>query len=189
MSITFKNLLERTQEHSSAETSLNQVSAGLGHAVKHNLIKPNSIAVDYGGGKFDKGKEHVQSNIKNVDFHVHDVYNRSKEHNQNIEKYVNGNADYVGLHNVLNVIKEPHARHEVLQNAGAFMKRGGKLHVTVYEGDGKGKGRISKTDKGQGSSWQEHRKTSDYHQELKNTFPEHTHEINRTGKHFIITKK
>ena len=56
-----------------------------------------------------------------------------------------------------------------------FMKpKTGIAHITVYEGDRSGKGRISKADKGGGSSWQEHRPTSSYVDEVKSVFPEKT---------------
>lgn len=186
--LNFKQFLE-SQEHTSADTSLNQISAGLKHAVKKGLIKPNSMNVDNGGGRYDAGKQHVESNVEGAQLHVHDPFNRSEEHNSGVKKAAQGNSDYVGLHNVLNVIKEPEERRKALENTGSFLKKGGIAHITVYEGNKSGKGKISKTDKGRGSSWQEHRPTSSYVDEVKSVFPEDTHEVTHKGQHIIVRKK
>lgn len=185
---TYKELLKETQEHTSAETSLNQVSAGINHAVSHNLIKPNSVNVDYGGGKYDKAKKHVENSVKGAKLHVHDRFNRSSEHNENIDKLATNNADYVGLHNVLNVIKEPEERKSALENMKKFLKpETGVGHITVYTGDKSGNGRITKKDKGKGSSWQNHRPTSSYVDEVKNVFPNHSVELK--GEHIFVKNK
>jgi len=187
--LSFKNFILESQEHTSADTSLNQVSAGLKYAVEKGHIKPNSINIDHGGGRFDKGIEHVESNVEGAKLHVHDPFNRSEEHNKNIEDRHKGKADYVGLHNVLNVIKEPEIRQKALEKVKSFVHPSGTVHISVHEGDGNGKSRITKNDKGRGSSWQEHRKTETYMDEVKNTFPESEHNVTRKGKHIIITKK
>lgn len=187
---TFKNFILEAQEHTSAETSINQVSGGIKHAVKSGLIKPKSLNVDVGGGKYDAGKEHVESSVEHSEFHVHDPFNRSEEHNTKVKTRASGNSDYVGLHNVLNVIKEPEERTKALQNVKSFMKpKTGIAHITVYEGDKSGNGRISKPNKGKGSSWQEHRPTSSYVDEVKTVFPESTHTVERKGQHIIVRSK
>lgn len=186
---TFKQFIEEQQEHKSAETSLSQVSGGLKYAVKNKLIKPNSVNIDHGGGKYDKGKEHVESSVSGAKLHVHDPYNRSIEHNEEILKKHSGNADYVGLHNVLNVIKEPEHRKEALHKVKSFMKPSGTAHITVYEGDKTGNSRMSRPDKGKGSSWQEHRSTESYMDEVKSVFPEHSHEVTRKGSNIVVKGK
>lgn len=186
---TFKQYLEEGQEHTSADTSLNQASGGLKHAVKHGLIPKHGLAIDHGGGKYNAGKEHVESHVEGAKLHVHDPFNRSEEHNSEIVKKHTGKADYVGLHNVLNVIKEPEHRHEALKKVKSFMKPGGTAHITVHEGDGDGRSRMTKKDSGRGSSWQEHRKTKTYMDEVKKVFPEHSHTVERKGKHIIVKGK
>ena len=187
---TYKEFIRESQEHTSADTSLNQVSSGLKYAVAKGLIKPNSINVDNGGGRFDKGKEHVESNVLGADLHVHDPFNRSEEHNNQVKKVASNNADYVGMHNVLNVIKEPEARQEALKSVKSFMKpKSGIAHITVYEGDKSGNSRMSKADRGRGSSWQEHRPTSSYVDEVKKVFPEDTHEVTAKSGHIIVRQK
>lgn len=188
--ISFKQFILEAQEHTSAETSMNQVSGGIIHAVRSNLIKPKSINVDVGGGKYDVGKEHVESSVENSELHIYDPFNRSEEHNTRVKTRALGNSDYVGLHNVLNVIKEPEERYNALQNVKSFIKpKTGIAHITVYEGDKSGNGKISKPDKGKGSSWQEHRSTSSYVDEVKAVFPEATHTVERKGKHIIVKPK
>jgi hypothetical protein len=187
--ITFKQFILENQEHTSAGTSQHQVSGGIAHAVKKGLIKPNTVNVDNGGGKYDKGKNHVETHVHGAELHVHDPYNRSKEHNDKVKEKTKGKAHYVGLHNVLNVIKEPEARQKALQDTKSFMKPGGTAHITTYEGDNSGKGRVSKADKGGGSSWQEHRPTSSYVPEVKKVFPDSTHHVELHGKHIIVRQK
>lgn len=187
--LSFKNFLEN-QEHSSAETSRNQVSAGLKYALQKGFINPKSLNVDHGGGAYDTGKTHIEKNSKGSILHIHDPYNRSPEHNAHVRKHAKGNADYVGLHNVLNVIKEPEHRKNALKTMKTFMKpKTGIAHITVYEGDQSGKSKITKHDKGKGSSWQEHRPVASYLDEIKTVFPEKTHDVTLQGKHFIVRQK
>lgn len=187
--LKLKYMLEH-QEHKSASTSQSQVSAGITHAVKHGHIKPNTINVDYGGGKYDKGKAHVEDNVSSAKLHVHDIYNRSDSHNKAVEKETLGKSDYVGMHNVLNVIKEPEHRNTALENMKKFMKpKTGVGHVTVYEGDRSGSGRMSKKDTGSGSSWQNHKPTASYVNEIKKVFPEHSHTVEHKGGNIHIKSK
>lgn len=178
------------QEHTSAGTSLNQVSSGIKHAVKSGLIKPHSINIDNGGGKYDLGKQHVESNVEGAHLDVHDPFNRSEEHNAAVKEKASGNADYTGMHNVLNVIKDPEHRIAALEQVKSFMKPStGIAHLSVYEGDKSENGRITKEDKGNGSSWQNHRNTESYIPEIKKVFPEETHEVTRNGKNIIIKQR
>jgi hypothetical protein len=185
-----KEILKESQEHTSADTSIPQVSAGIKHAVKTGLIHPNSINVDNGGGRFDKGKEHVESSVEGAKLHVHDPYNRSEEHNSEVKKKTLGKSNYVGLHNVLNVIKEPESRIEALKQTKEFMHpKNGIAHITVYEGDKSGKGRVTKANKGRGSSWQNNRTTSSYADEVKKVFPDSTHHVSVKSGHIIVKPK
>lgn len=187
---TFKQLMESFQAHTSADTSLNQVSAGLKYAVSKKLIKPNSLNIDNGGGKYDAGKKHVESNIQGAELHVHDPFNRSEEHNKSVKDIASNNAEYVGMHNVLNVIKEPEHRKSALETVKSFLKpKTGIAHITVYEGDKTGNSRVSKADKGRGSSWQEHKPISSYMDEIKGVFPEETHDVSMSGKNILIKSK
>lgn len=187
--LSFKEYILEGQEHTSADTSLNQASAGLKYAVKNNLIKPHTHNIDNGGGKYDEGKKHVESNIEGAKLHVHDPYNRPAEHNEELQKNHTGKAPYVGMHNVLNVIKEPDERIKALQKTKSFMHPKGIVHISVHEGDGDGNARITKADKGRGSSWQEHRKTETYMPEVRSVFPDDTHTVERKGKNILVRGK
>ena len=168
---------EIEQKHTSAKTSLNQISSGL----KNAPVESGQSGVDVGGGKYDKGVEHFAS--KGAKLHVFDPYNRSEEHNNNVTKTMTGKADYVGCHNVLNVIKEKQHRRSVLDKIKSFMGENGKAHITVYEGDKSGSGRETKG----GESWQNHLPTSAYHDEIKEAFPEH--EVSKFKGGYLVQKK
>lgn len=155
------------QEIGSGETSLDQVAAGF----KKIDFKPGTVNLDLGGGKFDKGTEYLAG--KGVTNLVYDPVNRSAESNQAIFDAVkNGGVDTVTCNNVLNVIKEEGARSNVILQAAKALKPGGVAYFTVYEGDGSGNGH--ETSKG----WQEHRKTADYMDEIK----QHFGDVVRHGK-------
>ena len=92
------------QKYSSANTSIN--SSKLPTIFSLVDFKPNTINLDYGGGKFDNAVEFLaQKDVKNLIF---DPYNRSSAHNQEVLKEIrdNGGADTATLSNVLNVIQE-----------------------------------------------------------------------------------
>lgn len=180
---SFTEYLNEEQEYKSAGTSLNQVSAGIKHAAKH-IIKPNSLNVDIGGGKYDAGKHHVESSVEGAKMHVYDPYNRSDEHNAKVKNETKGKADYAGCHNVLNVIKDEKDRHEVIKNVKESLHSKGVAHFTVYEGDKTGNARATQKDQ----SWQNHKPTKEYEPEIKKVF-DATHHVARKGSNIICTPK
>jgi SAM-dependent methyltransferase len=121
--------------------------------------------IDIGGGKFDNAKDFL-GNL-GVDAHVFDPYNRTAEHNQEVmERVGKEKADSASLFNVLNVIKEPEYREEALRTAHQALKPGGKIFISVYEGDKSGVGKRTKTD-----SWQNNMSTAAHLPEIKKIFP------------------
>lgn len=182
----FMNKIYEAQEYSGAGSSIPQVSAGLTHAVSSGLIKKNDVAVDVGGGRYDLGKDHVESNVEGAKLHVQDPYNRSEEHNKEVDRHTIGKSDYVGCHNVLNVIKEPEERAKALQNVKSRMKpRTGIAHITVWDGgSGKGDGKVTKKD-----TWQNRQRTKFYLPEIKKEFPEETHEVSVKNNHIVIRQR
>ena len=148
------------QKYGSGNTSLRQVAAGF----KKIEFQPGTVNLDLGGGKYDEGTKYLaERGVKNL---VFDPVNRDSEHNQQIfEAVKNGGVDTVTCNNVLNVIKESAARDNVILQCAKALKPGGTAYFTVYEGDGNGTGRQSQAD-----SWQEHRKTADYMEEIKRHF-------------------
>ena len=161
------------QEYTSENTSINKAKL----PAVYNLIKlkPGSLVVDFGGGKWDTAVEHFAK--EDITILVYDPYNRSAEHNKEVLRILreNGGADAAVNSNVLNVIKEPEARKNVLENIARITKPGAPIYITVYEGKGNGQEGPTK------SGYQLNRKTADYLEEVQEVFPDAT----RKGKLII----
>ena len=163
------------QEFNSAATSIN--SSKLPAIFKLVHFRPNTINIDYGGGKFDNAAEALaKQDVTNL---VYDPFNRSKEHNDMVLDIIekNGGADSATCSNVLNVIKEPEARRNVLENISKLVKPNGDIYITVYEGSGSAEGKVTK------SGYQLNRKTADYLEEIRQVFPD----AERKGKLIIAS--
>ena len=158
------------QEFDSAETSIN--SNKLPAVYRMISIPEGTVGVDFGGGKFDNGVEHIRD--LGATLCVYDPYNRSAEHNREVIKTLkeNGGADWAINSNVLNVIKEPEARRAVLENISKITKPGAPIYITVYEGRGDGNEGQTK------SGYQLNRKTQDYLDDIREVFPD----ASRKGK-------
>ena len=158
------------QEYDSAATSIN--SNKLPAIYKMVNFNEGDVIVDFGGGKFDNAVEYIRD--KGATLCVYDPYNRSAEHNREVLKILreNGGADAAVNSNVLNVIKEPEARKNVLENIARITKPGAPIYITVYEGKGNGQEGPTK------SGYQLNRKTADYLEEIQEVFPDAT----RRGK-------
>ena len=158
------------QEYDSAATSIN--SSKLPAIYKMINLEPGTVTVDFGGGKFDNAVEYIRD--KGATLVVYDPYNRSAEHNIEVLRILreNGGADAAVNSNVLNVIKEPEARKNVLENIARITKPGAPIYITVYEGKGNGQEGPTK------SGYQLNRKTADYLEEIQEVFPDAT----RRGK-------
>ncbi len=170
-----EDLPQADQEYDSAKTSINSNKLP---AIYHMITLPEgSVGIDYGGGKFDNAVEALAE--QGVTLHVYDPYNRSQQHNRAAIQALraNGGADFAINSNVLNVIKEPEARLNVLENIKKITKPGAPIYITVYEGSGKGNEGVTK------SGYQLNRKTADYLDEIKEVFPD----AKRKGKLIIAT--
>lgn len=158
------------QEYDSANTSINSTKL----PAIYNMVNfpKGAVVLDYGGGKFDNAVAYLDS--IGCKGYVYDPYNRSAEHNREVIKTIraNGGADITLCSNVLNVIKEPEARKNVLENIKKLTKPSGKVYITVYEGKGDGAEGPTK------SGYQLNRKTAGYVDEVKEVFPE----ASRKGK-------
>lgn len=168
------DLEELEQEHSSAKTSINSNKV----PAVFNLVKnwqPGTINLDFGGGSFDSATNYLAE--KDVTNLIYDKFNRSAEHNREVIKQIraNGGADTATCSNVLNVIKEPEVRTNVLENIKKLVKPTGTVYITVYEGSGKGNEGETK------SGYQLNRKTAGYLDEIQEVFPDAT----RKGKLII----
>lgn len=170
-----EDLPQADQEYDSAKTSINSNKLP---AIYHMITLPEgSVGIDYGGGKFDNAVEALAE--QGVTLYVYDPYNRSQQHNRAAIKALraNGGADFAINSNVLNVIKEPEARLNVLENIKKITKPGAPVYITVYEGSGKGNEGVTK------SGYQLNRKTADYLEEIQQVFPN----AKRKGKLIVAT--
>ena len=164
------------QEFTSENTSINKTKVPA--VFKMVNFEPETINIDYGGGKFDSASDYLtQYDVVNL---VYDPYNRSSEHNKEVISLIrqHGGADTATCSNVLNVIKEPEVRLNVLKNINKLLKSNGTAYITVYEGTGKGDEGPTK------SGYQLNRKTKDYLEEVQQVFPNAT----RKGKLIIAPK-
>lgn len=167
---------DTNQQYTSANTSIN--SSKTPAVFKLASFKPNTINLDYGGGRFDSATEFLaKQDVTNL---IYDPYNRSSDHNSNVINQIkkNGGADSVTCSNVLNVIAEPEARETVLKNIYNLVKSGAPVYITVYEGNKSGNGGATK------SGYQLNRNTIDYVDEIKSVFSN----VTRKGKLIIAYK-
>lgn len=160
----YEDIKEIGQEFTSENTSIN--SKKLPAVFNMVSFNPGTVNLDYGGGRFDNVAEYLeQYDVVNL---VYDPYNRSSEHNREVIRLIreHGGADTATCSNVLNVIKEPEVRQNVLKNISKLVKAGGTIYITVYEGKGNNEGTPTK------SGYQLNRKTADYIEEIQEVFPD-----------------
>lgn len=156
-------LMTILQNYNSAVTSLNQVSR------VHTSIdwQPDTVVLDYGGGKFDKATEYMKD--KGVLNLVYDPFNRKASHNNEVLSYLAeyGGADSVICANVLNVIQEDDVVKKVLKDLDKYCKSGGKIYICVYEGNKSGDGKNDDKRK----SYQRNMKTKGYLPIIEEMYP------------------
>ena len=164
------------QEYTSANTSIN--SSKLPAIFKLINLSPNTINLDFGGGRFDNASEYLAA--KDVTNLIYDPYNRSSEHNKNVLDTIrkNNGADTATCSNVLNVIKEENARYTVIQNIYNLLKSNGIAYFTVYSGSKDGNSRKTK------SGYQMNQPLSFYLPEIQSIFPN----AKRKGQLIIANK-
>jgi hypothetical protein len=167
---------QSNQEHTSAKTSIN--SSRVPAIFKLVKFAPKTMNLDYGGGRFDIATEFLaEQDVTNL---IYDPYNRTAGHNAEVISAVKANngADTVTCSNVLNVIKEPEVRLEVITNIHKLLKPMGVAYFTVYEGTGAGNSGETK------AGYQLNRKTEDYVEEISRVF----RNVRRKGKLIVAIK-
>lgn len=157
-------LKELPQEYTSKETCHNHWQ--LPQLFKLATFEEGTTCVDYGGGAFDTSIKFLEG--KGVKAMVYDPYNRGAAHNEAVLEWVDqlGGVDYVTSSNVLNVIKEEEVRLNVLRNMQLIAKDGATIYFVTYEGNRSGIGAYS------GKGWQNHRRTGEYLDEIRQVFPD-----------------
>ncbi len=155
---------EAVEKNNVGATDLGQVSATF-KSPKLTWEKGSRV-VDLGGGKSNIGTEYMRE--KGAEVIVIDPFQRSDEHNAEARAEVNKKqGDYGTLNSVLNVIESPELRLKALRDLAGLVKQGGGIRIKIYEGDGKGVGRQTKT-----KSWQNNRKLASYLPEVQSVFPD-----------------
>jgi len=169
------------QLYDSADTSINvsKKPAGYNELKKRGEIKDGDVIVDIGGGRFDNLVEDAAEEGATVK--VYDPFNRTPEHNAAVVDSVrDGQADMAMSHNVLNVIQEDKNIIDIATQAENALKPNGKAHFSVYEGDGKGVGKV--TTKG----YQRNEKTQAYVPLIEQVFGKGN--VTKKGKIITATK-
>ena len=123
------------QKITSAKTSINKTKVPALFRKVNWVVGSSNL--DIGGGKYDTATIYLSENY-GVWNHVYDPYNRSKEHNEHALGM--DGFDSCTLSNVLNVIKERKEHEKVVRLARKYSPR---LFVTIYAGDGTGRGRVT----------------------------------------------
>lgn len=173
--VDFDSIRVSDQEFTSAGTSINSSKLPAIFGLVEFL--PDTINLDYGGGRFDNATAFLAE--KGVTNLVFDPYNRPYDHNKRVLSEVreNGGADTVTCSNVLNVIKERENRLEVIRNIKQLLKLDGVAYFTVYEGDKSGN--ESPTVKG----YQLNQSTDKYIEDISSIFTN----VQRKGKLITAT--
>lgn len=168
MTETMKELT-RDQKITSARTSMNQLPAVL-RLINQTVRSPahfwatNDTVLDYGGGKYDQLTDTLAKvGVRNLIF---DPFNRSEDHNSLVLQMLKARRADVGiLSNVLNVIRSPSVRKNILEDLRIGVKEGGRIYITVHEGDKSSKGRKTRC------GWQSNRPAKNYMREIRRVFP------------------
>ena len=158
-----------TQTITSAKTSINQLPAIL-KLINKTVKNPDlfwarvDTVLDFGGGKYDQLTDTLgEIGVRNL---VYDPFNRSEEHNALVVQMVKARRADVGiLSNVLNVVREPNARKDILEDLANGVEKGGRIYITIHEGDKTSKGRKTRC------GWQSNRPAKNYMREIRRVFP------------------
>lgn len=163
-----KAQLEEAQKYTSASTSINKNLTPKVYTLVSNKFgwQKGSVNLDLGGGRFDTLTQALQSNhgVTNL---ILDPYNRTVEHNKAVRQALaKKRADTITISNVLNVVKELGNRQYLLSYAKKNLAKGGKVFITVHEGDKSSIGRATGNDQ-----YQLNRPIDGYMKEIQAVFP------------------
>ena len=141
---------------SSAKTSRPIIPA----AAKVINWMPNTTNFDMGGGKYENLTNFLKT--KRVKNFVYDQFNRTQAHNTAV--LARGTTDTGSLFNVLNVIPDTDEMIDTLELLKMMAR--GEIYISVYEGDGSGKGKTTR------DGFQHNKKLSYYLPIVEQIFPD-----------------
>jgi len=123
------------------------------------------VNLDLGGGRFEKATNYLHSlGVNNI---VLDKHARDRKDNFLAESYLDMyGCDSVTISNVLCVVRTKGERLNILYTALRYVKTGGAIYISIYAGDGSGKGRRTKS-----NTWQNNRPLKTYLKEIQEVFP------------------
>jgi hypothetical protein len=123
---------------------------------KHYGWKKGTKNFDLGGGKYDTATMWLKKKgVKNL---IYDPYNRDWNWNCNtLSTAERSGVGTVTVSNVLNVLKGKEKKDFALFTAERYLKKGGIVYISVYEGNKSGKGKMTKKD-----CWQENKTLKAY---------------------------
>lgn len=167
----------RPQQYTSKGTAVNWKYGRVPAIFSKISWRPGTINLDYGGGTPESdalAQEFFDKRNLDVQNLVYDKFNQTPEHNREVIKIVrnNGGADTATLSNVLNVIKEPEVRYDILTHIKSLLKPNGVLYIYGYEGSAKDKGKGGRETAA--DQYQTFMPTKDYLAEIHEVFPNAT---------------
>lgn len=172
-------MASKTQQITSAATSINSKKVPRLFGLVKDW-KPGTHNLDFGGGRYDTATTYLAA--RGVTNHIYDPYNRSQEENRAaLDCY---DYDTCTISNVLCVIKSHKARVEALTDTFFRVKDGGKIYITVYEGDKSRVGRETKKD-----CWQNNQPLSTYYEEIDHLISRFNWQLKDQGLWFHAEKK
>ncbi len=130
------------QKYESKDTSLAQVCAVYTTFTKPNnrLFRKGDRVLDYGGGKYDLGKEFMKGYGVNVS--VYDPFNRTPSHNKAVmQKFKRTPPEVIVCSNVLNVIQEESVIKGIVKEIKGLCGRNTIVIFSIYEGNKTGVGK------------------------------------------------
>lgn len=167
----------RPQQYTSKDTAINWKYGRVPAIFKKIPWVNGTLNLDYGGGTPESAAIADGFFVKqglDVTNLVYDKFNQTAEHNREVLNAVraNGGADTATLSNVLNVIKEPEVRLDILNHIKSLLKPNGKLYIYGYEGGTKDKGKGGRETAS--DQYQTFMPTKDYLAEIHEVFPNAT---------------
>ena len=143
-----------------AKSSLNHIPA----LFKKIPWEKGQVNLDLGGGRFERATNYLhKKGVWNI---VVDKYSRNDKDNFLAESYLSlYGCDTVTISNVLCVVGTKKERLNILYTAKRYLKKVGTIYISIYAGNGSGKGKRT-----QSNTWQNNRPLRTYLKEIQEVF-------------------